>query len=254
MFRISVGMCMLVLLASCFAQQPAASADPMQAQQVVTFFGCVNNSTGAVRIVDSSTACLTGEHKIHWNQKGPRGPQGVPGPQGPQGDRGPQGNPGPQGPTGPQGPQGLQGPEGISAGFSASGANIGLTSGFPGILIAQTAAVSQGTYFVNASTLLDVGGQDNAFCYIRTVNGSSGTNNFGGSGASSTFQQASNTDVFSVSAGDAFQLMCYGGLNQTSSVFEATITAIRIDSVNNQSGIQSRPAARKVLGLQGQPK
>jgi hypothetical protein len=212
MFRISVGICTIVLFASCVlsavAQQSAA--DSMQAQQAVTFFGCVNNSTGAVRIVDNGTACQAGEHKIHWTQKGPRGPQGIPGPQGPKGASGPQGNPGPQGATGPQGPQGPQGPGVVSTGFTSPGNfNIELTSNFPGVVIAQTDTVPQGTYFVNASTLLDVGLEDRAFCHITTTNGVSGTNNFGGSGLGGVLQQASNTEVFSVDAGDVFQLMCY---------------------------------------------
>ncbi len=231
MFRISVGTCTLVLLASCVlsavAQQPADSADSMQAPQVVTFFGCVRNSTGAIRIVDSGTACQTGEHKIHWNQKGPRGPQGIPGPQGPQGDRGPQGNRGPQGPTGPQGPQGPQGPAGMSTGFWAvSDTDVKLTSDFPGVLVAQTAAVPQGTYFVNASALLVLGAVDHAFCYVTSTNGNP---DFGGSSASDGFQQASTTEVFSVTDGEAIQLMCYSSVDQTSLVFDATLAAIRID-------------------------
>jgi hypothetical protein len=259
MFRISVGICTMVLFASCVvsavAQQPAAAPDPMQAQQVVTFFGCVNNSNGAIRIVDSGTTCLTGEHKIHWTQKGPRGPQGIPGPQGTKGATGPQGNPGPQGATGPRGPQGPPGPAAMSTGFTGpSDGNIDLTSNFPGVVIAQTDTVPQGTYFVNASTLLNAGPGDRAFCHITTTNGVSGTNNFGGTGLGGALQQASNTEVFSVGAGDAFQLMCYSAINQTSAVFDAKMTAIRIDNVNNQSTMQSGSAAKYALRSPGQSK
>jgi hypothetical protein len=259
MFRINVGICTFVLLASCIlpalAQQPAAPADPMQAPQVVTFFGCVTNSSGAIRIVDSSTACHAGEHKIHWNQKGPRGPQGIPGLQGPQGDRGPQGNPGPQGRKGPQGPQGPQGPAGMSTGFSAvSARDVKLTSDFPGVLIAQTASVPKGTYFVNAAALLILGAADHAYCYITSTNGDPEFINFGGSSASDALQQASSTEVLSVGDGEAFQLMCYSSVDQTSLVFDATLAAIRIDKVDSQSAMRTGFAARKALGSQGQPR
>jgi hypothetical protein len=42
----------------------------------VTFFACVTNSTGAIKIVGKATTCGTGQHKISWNNAGPRGPQG----------------------------------------------------------------------------------------------------------------------------------------------------------------------------------
>jgi hypothetical protein len=80
-------------------------------------FGCVNNNTGAIRIVSSTTKCFQGERKISWNKQGPQGDQG---PQGSSGRRGEQGPPGPQGPqgvqgdTGPTGPQGPQGPQGLA--------------------------------------------------------------------------------------------------------------------------------------------
>ncbi len=70
--------------------QTSASLDA-----TVTFYGCVNNVTGELNIVNASTKCPTGTHKIHWNQQGPAGPAG------------PQGLPGPQGPQGPQGPSGV---------------------------------------------------------------------------------------------------------------------------------------------------
>lgn len=63
---------------------PAAAA--------VTFYACVNNSTGALTIVTATTNCKTGFHKIQWNQTGPTGPQGA---RGLTGATGPQGRPGP---------------------------------------------------------------------------------------------------------------------------------------------------------------
>src|SRR5215469_7016918 len=38
----------------------------------VVFHACVTNKMGAIRIVSASTHCATGQHKIFWNQTGPR--------------------------------------------------------------------------------------------------------------------------------------------------------------------------------------
>jgi hypothetical protein len=75
--------------------------------------GCYAKSTGALRVVDSSTTqCKGGEASLAWNQTGPQGPKGDPGPQGPTGDPGSQGPQGPKGVTGPAGPAGPAGPQG----------------------------------------------------------------------------------------------------------------------------------------------
>lgn len=142
MSRINVAIYAFVLVAFCILaaaiEQAAAASDLSQPPAVVTYFGCVANSTGAIRLVGSAVVCRTGEHKIRWNQIGPQGLQGDPGPQGSQGIRGPQGNPGAQGPTGARGPQGPQGPAGMSTGFSAVAAlGTKLTSDFPGVVVAQ---------------------------------------------------------------------------------------------------------------------
>ena len=232
MFRIYC-LCTLILIA--LSATAIAETSVINSQQaVVTIFACVNNSNGATRIVDSTTTCLAGEHKTHWNQQGPRGPQGNPGPQGPQGQRGPQGIPGSQGPAGPQGPQG---PPGMAIGYSAFGSDQTLPI-FPGILVAQTPEVSAGTYFVNAATLLTIPTGDVGFCYAATANGVTGTSNFGGSSAAVNFQQASNTDVFTVDDGDSFQLFCYSNL-ATSTVFDGTITAIHVDVVNGGNSMRT---------------
>jgi Collagen triple helix repeat (20 copies) len=88
------------------------------AQQI---FACVNNNSGAIRIVAQGAACRTPESLVTWNVVGPQGPPGPagpagalgpPGPQGPAGPAGAQGSAGPQGPAGPQGMSGERGPFG----------------------------------------------------------------------------------------------------------------------------------------------
>src|ERR1700689_2186922 len=99
----------LALLLPTFVAQPAA------AQTVI--FACVNNTTGAVQIVGSTTTCATGSHKIQWNQAGPAGPtgpKGATGATGPTGAKGAAGAIGPKGATGDAGPIGPKGVEGVA--------------------------------------------------------------------------------------------------------------------------------------------
>jgi hypothetical protein len=217
MFRTSVCICVLFLLACCVLPIAAQQAQP----QVTTYYACINNSTGAIRIVSKSTVCKSTEHKINWNQVGPQGPQG------------------PHGPKGAQGPQGPQGPPGMSVGYSAqcdAGCGIGLI-GYPGEVILETAAVGAGTYYVSSSTLLDVAGGDEGFCYVTTAD-TGAIHTEGGSGLGGAYQQASTTDVFSVSAGDAFEVLCYDSIN-ASSVYSAAITATLINSAFDAKPKQS---------------
>jgi hypothetical protein len=80
-------------------------------------FACVNNGSGAIRIVAQNASpssrvratCRNNESLIVWNVVGPQGPAG---PAGPAGLQGPAGREGPAGPTGPQGPAGATGPRG----------------------------------------------------------------------------------------------------------------------------------------------
>src|SRR5436190_19557914 len=60
-----------------------------------TINACYAKGTGAVRVIDASSAqCKGSESPLSWNQTGQQGPKGAGGPQGPkggQGDRGLQG-------------------------------------------------------------------------------------------------------------------------------------------------------------------
>lgn len=77
--------------------------------------GCMNKSTGVVRIIDTAKtgslgACIASgalaELPVNWSQTGPAGAPGSPGTPGSPGAPGQNGATGPQGPQGPQGPAG----------------------------------------------------------------------------------------------------------------------------------------------------
>jgi Phage Tail Collar Domain/Collagen triple helix repeat (20 copies) len=98
-------------------------AQPAAAQSVI--FACVNNTTGAVQIVGSTTTCATGSHKIQWNQTGPTGPagpKGATGATGPSGAKGAAGAIGPKGAMGDAGPIGPKGVEGVAGPTGPKGA------------------------------------------------------------------------------------------------------------------------------------
>jgi hypothetical protein len=78
----------------------AASAAPISTQ----VSACVNSTTGAVRIVSTTTLCVAGETGMTWALVGPAGPVGATGLGGAPGPAGP------SGPTGPAGPAGATGP------------------------------------------------------------------------------------------------------------------------------------------------
>jgi len=87
----------------------------------VTYYACVNFSSGTIKIVNEGDSCHGNETLIKWNQIGPPGPQGSQGEQGLPGPQGPRGEVGPAGPQGPQGEQGLPGPQGEPGDLSLNG-------------------------------------------------------------------------------------------------------------------------------------
>jgi len=226
---ITVRVSVLFVLASCVllvaAQQPVL-AQARLTPAVATYYGCVNNSSGAIRIVSKTTACQSTEHKISWNQIGPQGPQGPKGPAGPQG---PQGPAGPQGPTGPQGPQG---PPGISVGyfgFNTTPISIDVTR-----VVAVTNPIQvPGVYYINATALLYVVNGDEGFCFVSVASNGGSDGLYGGGGLINTggYVQASVADAWTVSAGDAVQMECYSELGLSSTVVQnASLTATLINS------------------------
>jgi hypothetical protein len=189
----------------------------------VTYYGCVNNTTGDLIIVSAATTCKSGFHKIQWNETGPPGPDGPKGATGPAGPQGPQG---PAGPTGPQGPPGIS--EGAAIFLNRNRTNLGAQT-----VVLQTAPVATaGGYFISASALLFIDSADSgAYCYVSTANTGIDDGNVGGSTVTGNFQQASITDFFFVSSGDAFQLVCYSNTNDSNTfVYNGALTATLINT------------------------
>jgi Collagen triple helix repeat (20 copies) len=97
-------------IAGAFVVTLALAPISADAQQI---FACVNNNSGAVRIVAQGAACRTPESLVTWNVVGPQGPPGPAGPAGALGPLGPQGPAGPAGAGGSAGQQGPAGPQGM---------------------------------------------------------------------------------------------------------------------------------------------
>jgi hypothetical protein len=101
----------------------------MAAPASTNISACVNSTTGAVRIVTSTSLCVAGETGLSWALAGPAGttgPAGATGPQGPTGATGPQGPAGPAGATGASGSLGSYGTGAAPTGIPLSiGGNTG---------------------------------------------------------------------------------------------------------------------------------
>jgi len=217
----------------------------------VTYYACVNNSTGAITIVSATTTCQSGFHKIHWNQVGPQGPQGP---------KGATGATGPQGPKGATGATGPQGPPGIAVGFAYSSGGVSNLAGYPGSLVAQSNTVqTSGVYYINATALLNVAQGEGAYCYTTTLFRGAGVfDSQGGSSAgvpvnAGIFQQAAVSDSIFIGAGDAFQLWCYnstGNGTNNSSVFSSFSTATLIGNASAMKAPASKSLEPSVSGGQ----
>jgi hypothetical protein len=210
----------LALLLSLGAPAQATAA-------TVTYYGCVNNTTGDIIIVEIATTCKSGFHKVQWNETGPPGPAGPKGATGPAGPQGSQGLQGPAGPTGPQGPPGI-----------SEGAAVFLTTqtslGSPTVVLQTAPVATGGAYFISASAVLSIDSADTAaYCWVSTVDTGINDGNVGGSSAAGFYQQASITDFFFVSSGDAFQLMCSSNTNDPNTyVYSAGLTATLINTLD----------------------
>ena len=232
-------LCVLTLLALVVVLSAAAlpNATLSSPQTNVTYYACVNNTSGAITIVSKSTKCPTGSQKIHWNQQGPIGPQG------PQGVQGVQGI---------QGIQGPQGPAGVSQGYFSSKGNVNISTN-NGQLVPVVSTIplaASGTYIVTASEVAIVASGDTVARIITSAGGAVGSY-FSTVGPVSNLQYTTITvtDSVSVGAGDQLQLSCVGYNGNPSTIsYSAGISAIQLNSVqSNINHNNPRPQLPKPL-------
>jgi hypothetical protein len=124
----------------------ALGAAPAEAA-ITTYYACVTNATGALHLVSSTATCKATEHKIQWNDPGPRGPAG---------------------------PQGPQGPPGAASGVFAVSNSLSITVTDQPTSILQAQISQPGSYLFSANANLVNGDFDIMACSIVNLN-SSGT-------------------------------------------------------------------------------
>lgn len=73
----------VLLVIFTFVLTSVASSQAIPAQ--TTFYACVKNSSGAIKMTTETKKCTKGSRKISWNNQGPQGQAGAPGEPGPQG-------------------------------------------------------------------------------------------------------------------------------------------------------------------------
>jgi hypothetical protein len=112
-----------------------------------------------------------------------------------------------------------------SAALTGTAADVATTE--TPVLVVATSTLHKGTYYINASALLD--STDGGFCYIGTGTDFTGALQYGGGEVTSTYVQASETVVVKVTSPTAFGQYCY---TETGSgfVYDAGISAISVAS------------------------
>lgn len=143
-----------VLLIFCTTMVQADSAP-------VTYYACVNNSSGTIHMTSATGTCTSNEKQIIWNNVGPAGPAG---PQGPAGADGKQGAQGTVGPTGPAGKDGLS-----TAFVRTNNTLVDFAHG--GAIVVSIDNMPAGSYVVTATVM--VRGPDPAKCFLTQPNGMS---------------------------------------------------------------------------------
>jgi hypothetical protein len=84
----------------------AATTLPSVAAGNETYYACLQEPSGSLRMVAAGAKCPRGSRVISWSQQGPAGPPGRPGANGAPGKPGATGAAGKQGPAGPPGKPG----------------------------------------------------------------------------------------------------------------------------------------------------
>jgi hypothetical protein len=100
-------------------------------------------------------------------------------------------------------------------------------------VVAQTNAIqSTGTYYINATALISIDTFDSAaYCYVTLASSGAFDGISGGSSNAGFWEQASVADAWSISSGDAVQLICYSNSGDGNTyVNNASVTATLINS------------------------
>jgi hypothetical protein len=109
-------------------------------------------------------------------------------------------------------------------------------------LVSRTGVLSKGTYYVNASALLN--GSDGGFCYIGTSNSTTTAVQWGGTepetDGTADFSQASETALVKVTSPTKYGQYCETHSSAAASAYDAAIFAIRVS--HTTTGAQ--PAAK----------
>jgi hypothetical protein len=174
----------------------------------VTYYACVNDSSGTLHIVAASQACATHESKIEWNQQGPAGPAGEPG---------------------------ASGANGVSKGYAAHTSFTRYTTDEQGqhsaLQVASLTDLPGGDYMVTASETAVIEGLSDAGGVVSCAL------NPDGDVSGQTTTGTANivvTDAVSVADGGTIALTCDGPPFALSSA-NAAITAVRVDTISSQS-------------------
>jgi hypothetical protein len=203
-------------LAGCAAGVVGLAAGAMPALALmrsgpVVFHACVTNKTGAIRIVAASANCAAGQHKIFWNQTGPRGL------------------------TGPKGPPGA------AAGFETRVSVNKLLNASSETTVARL-KVPAGKFIVSAASLAAFSGTapavDSVECNIISPQGGNAVAATQVNLNQDPGEAVGNTDVALTTAfttrGGTMTFECTDSTDQAS-MSNTTLTAVQVSSLNVQS-------------------
>lgn len=261
MRRITSAFVTTMLVLSATVLSPAAvQASPYPAAEVQpgVMYACVAASSGAMRIPRPTVLngkqvvqCRRREDLRVWSLVGPQGQTGASGTTGATGATGPTGAPGPGG-SGPAGPTGATGPAG-PAGAAGPAGPIGPSNGYfatlavPPVILpidgSQTLVASSGPLF--AGEYIATG----AAVFFDNVGHGSGNTQVGCALMKSDGSQSSYVAVqriptasdgsvavswgfTNITAGEAIVLVCQTQVNLQVEVTAASLTAIRVASLN----------------------
>jgi hypothetical protein len=103
---------------------------------------------------------------------------------------------------------------------------------YPGITAASTGVLGAGNYLVTGTAMMSAGDSSGSYCYLQ--NGSTAESVIVGS-STTGYSPAAVTQVLSVTGGNTVSLLCYRDGSASTTLFDASITAIRVSSVSGSA-------------------